>query len=54
MVPWTKFTPPFPDGYRPERYWVQLVHKPTDRGTQYELDAWTDEVASKMVEFKGP
>jgi hypothetical protein len=48
---WSSFTPPFPAD-RPRQFWVQLTHKPTDRGGAYNLDAWTGSISSRMVEFK--
>ena len=46
---WGKFAPPLPEGFQAERVWVQLLHKPWDRGEAHDLNAWTGQIYSQMV-----
>lgn len=39
-------------GWPPESLSCQLVHRPTDRGTAYDLDAWTGELVGGMAKFE--
>ena len=42
----------WPDRFRespPPEVRIQLVHRPTDRGGQYNLDAWTGELYSAVI-----
>jgi hypothetical protein len=46
---WSQFEPPLSGGSSIEKLEVHLIHKPTDRGESFQLDAWTGEVKATAV-----